>query len=38
MCIYAVRLGDSEFKPVGVTPEPEVRRHILKGDELATNL
>ncbi|KAF9517724.1 hypothetical protein BS47DRAFT_1430712 [Hydnum rufescens UP504] len=28
-------LGDSEFKPVGVTPEPEVRRHILKGKDWA---
>jgi len=25
------RLGDEEFKPVGVTPEPEVKRRVLTG-------
>ncbi|KAF8306045.1 protein serine/threonine phosphatase 2C [Clavulina sp. PMI_390] len=28
-------LGDAEFKPVGVTPEPEVKRRVLKGKDWA---
>jgi hypothetical protein len=31
------RLGDKKFKPFGVTPEPEVRTKLLKGNEFASH-
>lgn len=33
VCSFSIdRLGDEDYKPVGVTPEPEVKRRVLKGD------